>query len=270
MPDRSVESKVSLPAPTLSPDSVTIETVLVRFPLDATERLQEIWRAADETIIDLAFRHELDKNGLRVGLLRGELPVAIVEQLNKTAIDQTTDALEHAGLAADVDNRMRQLTCRAGRRKEFIVRREIVEPLTVVTCINGSLTGETFERATALFDLRVNPHADGQATVQLIPEIQHGDRQQAFVSSEFGVRPEVRRPQTNWKPLTIQARLQPRQVLMVSSTYPPKSLGSAMFVTKTADQTEQHVVMLVRLAKTQMDELFAPEIAEQAHALTER
>ncbi len=270
MPDRTVEAKASLPSPPLSPDSVTVETVLVRFPFDATEALQGIWQSVDETVIDLELRRELDKNGLRAGLLRGELPSAVVEQLKKTGLEQTTDALEHAGLAADVDNKRRVMSCRAGRRREFIVRRELTEPMTVVTSINGSLTGETFERATALFDLRVTPHSDGQATVQLVPEIQHGNLQQTFVSSELGVRPEVKRRQATWKPLTIQARLQPQQFLVVSGTYPPKSLGNALFVTKTAEQTEQHVVLLIRLAQTQMDELFAAELVEQAHALTER
>ena len=59
-------------------------------------------------------------------------------------------------------------------------------------------------------------------------------------------------------------------VLIVAATMPPKAIGKALFVTETAEQTQEHVILLVRLAATHMDELFAPEIIEQAHALTER
>ncbi len=265
-----VEADVSLPKPKMSPDSVTIETVLVRFPLESTEKLNEIWHKADESLLDIQLRQQLDKNGVRAGLIVGDLPLAIRERLSEASYKQSTDALEYAGLAADVDNKMRQLRCRAGRRKELIVRREIADPITVVTSLNGRLTGETFLRATALFDLRVIPHPDGQATIQLTPEIQHGDHQQTYVSTEFGVRPEIKRHQASWPALSLEAKLSPGQILLVSSTLPPKAVGGAFFLTKTAEQTEEHVLLLVRLAATQLDDLFAPEGIEKANAYAER
>ncbi|MEZ6136614.1 MAG: hypothetical protein R3C53_17090 [Pirellulaceae bacterium] len=264
------DSVVSLPKLAQSPDSVTIETVFVRFPLEQAAALTDIWSNVDESVLDIELRRRLDKNGLRAGILLGKLPTSIHQQLVQTSVKQTSDALEHAGLAADVDNRMRQLHCRAGRRKDLIVRREVVEPLTVLTTLDGHISGETFLRPTALFDLRVVPHANGQATIELTPEIQHGDHVQSYVSTEFGVRPELRRQQAVWKELSVRIRLSPGQVMMVSSTTPSKALGKALFMTQTADQTEEHVMLLVRLAATQMDELFAPETIEQAHILTER
>ena len=254
----------------MSPDTVTIETVFVRFSKESVAELDEVWHQTDESLLDIEFRKKLDKNGIRAGVIIGELPEPIRQQLNQTSRKQTTDALEHAGLAADVDNKMRQLSCRAGRRKELIIRREIAEPVTVVTALDGRLAGETFQRATALFDLRVVPHSNGQASIQLTPEIQHGDHQQSYVSTEFGVRPEVRRQQASWRELAIDVKLSKGQILLVSSTTPPKALGSALFLTKTAEQTEEHVLLLVRLASTQLDELFSPEDIDQAHALTER
>jgi hypothetical protein len=264
------ESQPKLPALQLAPDCVTVETVLVRFPLESEVDLQNLWTQADESVLDIELRRRLDKNGMRAGIILGELPEAIRRQLLRTSQEQLTDALEYAGLAADVDNKMRKLQCRAGRRKDFIVRREVAEPLTVISSLDGRVFGETFQSPTVLFDLRVKPHANGQATIELTPEIQHGEQRQSYVSTEFGVRPEMRRSQTAWQELAIHARLSQGQVLMVAGTLPPKAIGRALFMTKTADQSDEHVVLLVRLAATQLDELFMPEILEQAHALTER
>ncbi len=269
-PDPVADSKLPLPAPQMSPDSVTIETVLVRFPNESIGQLEQLWQATDESIVPLEHRRHLDKNGIRAGLLMGDLPLVVREQLQRVSSAVTTDALEYAGLAADADNRGHLFTCRAGRRRELTVRREIANPMTIVTTRGGALSGDTFMRATALFDLRAIPHSDGTVTLRLIPEVQHGEHQQAYVSSEFGVRPEIRRQQAVWQDLAIEAKLKPQELLVIASTQPPKALGQGFFTTRTAEQTEEHVVLLIRLAKTQLDDLFAPDIVEQARALTER
>ncbi len=260
-----------LPPRQLNPDSLLIETVLVRFPTGSEEELSNLWRLSNEGIAELNLRQRLDKNGLRAGVILGELPQLIRDQLDETAKKQTTDALEHAGLAADVDNKMRQLQCRAGRRKDLLVKPDILDPLIVLSTRDGKhVNGETFERATLLFELRTIPHGDGSATIELTPEVQHGEHRQTFVSTEFGVRPEMRRGLHRWEELTISAKLTPGQILLVASTLPPKALGQAFFVSKTADHSEEHVLLLVRLAESQLDDLFAPEIVEQAHAMSER
>lgn len=245
-----------LPPAQSSPDSVVVETVLVRFPQTQHQELDAIWKAADESVLSIELRRELQRNGLRAGVIVGDLPEIVRKQLDVTSQDQTTDALEHAGLAADVDNRMRQLHCRSGKRKELIVRRELTDPLTAITTLNGELQGETFHRATVLFDLRVVPTGANQAEVELIPEVQHGDMKQSFVSTEFGIRPEVRRPRQQWRELSMKLNLRANQVFAVAATLPPKALGTAFFTTKTADQSEQNVVLLLRVADTQVDELF--------------
>ena len=269
-PEPTVDVDGGLPTPKLSPDSVVVETVLVRFPEQASDEIQGLWDSVDESIFDIELRKKLDKNGLRAGLLIGEIPLPIRDRLYDPDKQEAAEVLESAGLAADIDSKMRRLTCRAGRRKELMVRPEVTHPLTVVTTLDGRLAGETFQRPAVLFDLRAIPHPNGQATLEMTPEIQHGDLRKEFVTSEYGMRPEMRREQAVWQELTIRARLSPGQTLMLSSTLPCKALGKAFFLTRTAEQTEEHVVMLVRLAATQLDELFDPESVEKARALTER
>ncbi len=270
--DKPTERSANLlPPRQLNPDSVLVETVLARFPMSAEQELSQIWRLTNEGVCDLSLRQKLDQNGLRAGVILGDLPHLIREQLDKTAAKQTTDALEHAGLAADVDNKMMQLQCRAGRRKDLLVKPDVRDAFTILSTSEGKyVTGETFERATLLFDLRAMPHGDGSATIELTPEVQHGEHRQAFVSTEFGVRPEMRRGVRSWNELKISVTLMPGQILLVAGTFPPKALGSSFFLSKTADHTAEHVLLLVRLAESQLDDLFAPDVAEQAQAMAER
>lgn len=260
-----------LPPPPRSPDTVVVDTVLVRVPQARSNELHDLWLAADEAVLPLELRKHLDRNGLRAGVVLGELPKLIRDQLNSVSAKQTTDVLEHAGLAADVDNRMRQLRCRSGRPKDLWVRSETSETLTILSATEtGSVAGETFERPTMMFDLRAVPHGDGSATIQLKPIVQHGQQRQDYISTEFGVRPEIKRAQHSYDNLAIDVRMTPGQVLAVSSTLPPKAVGSAFFVTETAENTRENVVLLIRLGETQLDELFAPELTEQARAIAER
>lgn len=249
-----------------------IETVLVRFPAESIADLEEqVWRLSNEATADIALRQRLDQNGLRAGVIMGEFPSMIRQQLEQTAKKQKTDALEHAGLAADVDNRVRRLLCRAGRRMDLLVKPELPEPLTVLSTRDGQhVSGDTFDRATVLFDMRVLPHGDGSATVNLTPEIQHGEQRQTFIHGDFGTRAEMRRNVQSWSELKISAKLTSGQVLIVSSSPLAKALGSTFFVSKTVEHTEERVLLLVRLAESQLDDLFAPEVVQQAQAMAER
>jgi hypothetical protein len=260
-----------LPPVKLSPDSVIVETVLVRFPFSREEELSQLWRLNNETFLDIQTRRHLDRNGMRAGIMLGELPALIRAQLEDTSKRQVTDAMEHAGLAADVDNKMHQLCCRGGRRKDLMIKHELLDPITVLSVQDDQrVTGETYEKASLLFDLRAIPNGDGTATLELTPEIQHGEHRQSFESTDFGVRPQVTRSLRTRKDLKVSATLRPGQVLMLAGTLPPKSLGAAFFVSQTAEQSQEHVLLLIRISETQLDALFAPDELERAKGLVER
>jgi hypothetical protein len=254
-----------------SPDTIDVETVVVRFSEDQGGLIEEIWQMADESLFDFQQRQALDRNGLRAGVFHGELPTKLRSQLNSAAHQQKNDVIELAGLGSDADSRMRLMRCRAGRRKDILVRREIARPLSIVTSIDGQLSGQTFyDRPVALFAMSPFPTTDGRAAIELVPEVQYGEAISQYVTSEVGVRQELRRAAKVWKPLKIRATLSPGEVLMVASTHPPKSLGGAFFVADTVQQTEEHLVLLIRLAATQLDDLFGEEQVATARALMEQ
>lgn len=253
-----------------NPDTVFLDTVVVRIPEESASDLSGLWAATDETIFSLDTRQVLATNGLRAGTIIGEIPRPIRERLDAMADRRSEDVLEQSGLAADVNAKTQRLSCRAGRRKELIVRNVQSDSEAIVTLLNGVLTGASYVNPTFLFDLRTIPHGDGRATLTLIPEVQHGSHRQSYVSSEFGVRPELRRESHTWDALKIEAKLEPGQILAIAASDPSKSVGQAFFTATTAQQTHEQVLILLRLSATQLDDLFAPEIVAQAQSQAEK
>lgn len=271
VPEKNEDSQATtLPLHTsAAPDTVSVETVLVRFDEQHTEELDKAWLGADESVIDIQQRKLLDLNGIRVGVIRGDLPKEILQQLELSRSQQRTDVEEQLGLASDSDSRARLLSCRGGKRKELLIRRENQQPLSVVTTIGGSVSGHQFVRASALFALTMYPQTDGTAITELIPEIQYGDARQNFISGEFGMRQELRRDSKLWKQLKIRTTLATNEVLMVSTTAPSKALGHAFFRTENSQQIEEQIVLLIRLASTSSDDLFSDTIVGQLPASVE-
>lgn len=252
-----------------APDSVTIETALVRFDEPRIDELQNVWTQADESILDFSQRRLLDTNGVRVGVIRNELPARLLQQMELSQQSKQSDVIEQIGLGADADARVQTIVCRAGKRKEIVVRKDVAHPLSVITTTDGNVSGHLFDLASTVLVLTVYPLPDGKAIVEVLPEVQHGEQRKSFVASEFGMRQEIKRESKTWKQFKIRATLARGEVLMISSTNPSKALGHAFFTTETMKQTEEQVVILVRLASTNMDNLFSDELVGQARTLME-
>ncbi|GIW98180.1 MAG: hypothetical protein KatS3mg111_1513 [Pirellulaceae bacterium] len=251
------------------PDVVTIDTVTARFPDDQADALNELWNQLDESIVPIEQRQLLAQNGLRVGVVIGQLPPLIERRLQETGQQQESDVVEGAGLATDVDNRMHRLQCRAGKRKEVLVRR-VTDPVTVVSVqADGALSGATYDMPAMLLDLRAIPIGAVEAQLRLTPEIHYGTRRQTFVVSDVGIRPSLERPRRVWKELGLDLRLRAGQVLVLGGRIPPKAIGKAFFTTSAIDGTQEHVLLLIRLVGTRVDELFARDELAAARALAE-
>ncbi len=56
---------------------------------------------------------------------------------------------------------------------------------------------------------------------------------------------------------------------MITGTVEPRALGDAYFWTDTMENKRQRVVLLIRLANTQLDDLFDPEKTKEAQRAAE-
>ena len=252
-PERSL-----LKPPRMSPDSVVIEFALLDVPDSQRDAFERLWNTVDEQHLPVDQRRILAAHGLRCGVLGAQLPDWVRQRLESSRksvkLDRDTGTASFCGLLT-----CGRMQCRAGKRRPVAVG-ATRETLTIEPAPGLQATCLTYEDAQCQFALVAQPLGDGRARLHLTPEVAHGPPHQRWIGSDGLFRPEVTRPRKEFPEAQITATLLPGQTLLVAATPKPQGLGKAFFVDGPQRAGTQQVLLL-RLAQTQYDDLFAPEKA---------
>ena len=258
------EPSSKLPAPKSSPDAVTIETVFLRLNSEDDLQWNDVWTRIDEQSLNIELRRRLDQNGIRGGVINGELPPVVDHWVERAAQAIQSDVFEQASIAADVSTHIQTLRCRTGKRKELTIRSQREGSIVLLHSDGKNAKGQVFEQPSMMFDLRTSPNVDGSARIRLVPEIQYGQFVPTFLGGDMAFRREMRRQSQTWEDLAITANLTPGQTLLLTSTEPPRGLGEHFFYSMTAEKKVERTVLLLRMVNTQIDALFAPDSIQAA------
>ncbi len=264
--------------PQMSPDAVVLEVAILRIDADSArgpsksesnttenseaastsppQSLENIWGEVDEQLLARPLSLQLAKNGFRCGLIDGRPGPAL-----QAALD--AHASRHAAATEEGNSgpptSIQRLHNRAGRRGKVLTG-EVRESLDVLLPEGGRLHGKTYKQAQSLISVRSFPRGDGQVDLELTPELEFGEARPKWLgeAAEGSFRIDTSRDRRDFESLRILARLAPGQMLVFGPSLPCKGLGRQFFA-ETASGTLQPRVMIVRLAQTQLDDLFAPE-----------
>ncbi|MFO0901382.1 MAG: hypothetical protein U0939_00175 [Pirellulales bacterium] len=249
------EGGFKLGQPQMSPDSVVLEVVILHLPEDGGD--EPWWSGLDEQALDHALRLRLAENGFRAGIVRGRIPEQLESQLGSQRESQAGIDPENqpAGVAGE-----QRLQCRAGKRNKILL--SDVYPTLAALVPNGErLTGRTLENAQCLLSVRSFPRGDGGVELEITPEIEHGQARQRWVGQahEGTYRLDSNRERLSLESLRIRPTLEPGQVLAVSCAPEIKGLGRQFFSDIPGGSAPERRVLLIRLAQTQIDDLFSEQ-----------
>lgn len=247
---------VRLPPPRMAPDSVVLEFLFVRMPVSEREAYNEIWSAADEQDFPAELRRQLADNGFRCGVLGQQIPDALRDRLNApvNTYEERSEDIDTSD--AEVDRSPRRKQCRAGRRAKIVVSKTH-ESLSVLTREGGAVRGRVVEKAQCLFALKPYPQGDGQVRLDVTPEVEHGEVKQQWVGGNGTMMQRMGKDRIVLDAMRVGVTLAPGQSLMLSATEDAHGLGDHFFV-ETAGGTLERTILLIRVAGTQHDDLFAP------------
>ena len=243
-----------LKPPSLPPDSVILEVAVLQVAEDEAEDCEQLWREADEQHLPIEQRRKLASSGLRCGVIGNQLPDWIRERLD--ASRRTVKLDEESGVAQMSDTRtQRRVHCRLGQDNSISVG-GLRETLTVDHGLQGE-GPDSYEEAECQFALTTMPKGDGRVEIQLSPEIHHGAKHQCWVAQEGAFRVDSARDCARFDDLRVECTLSPGQTLILTSSPDRMGLGGRFF--EDAKSKNCRTVLLVRLAQTQLDDLFAPD-----------
>jgi hypothetical protein len=230
-------------------DGLVVDVIFIPLPEDAD--LPAIWRELDELSLERETREQLLINGIRVGICGIELPRALVPQSLDEA--ESADAsLEQSPLVTDLSRDTRRIHGRYGQRYELQPRAQMTGPHDLFFATPTGMIGQTLVDPQPLLAMMMVPQEDGRVRFELLPEVQHGDVQQAFVGRDEAIRVESRREPFLMTGLEIAASIAEGQSIIIAPTDPSASVGEIFFHGKRVDGSPDRTAMVVRLVSKPM------------------
>ncbi len=250
----SQESPELLEKARMAADSIVLEVMFVHIAPHHNQADSRLWNDLDETHLPIDLRRILDANGLRCGLIGGSLPESL-EQLIE-ADRNTTDVDQRSGkVLSQSGSRIQRMQFRSGQPGRIVVSPTVHEQLSVLLTEGDYTEGKTYQHAQCLLGLRSYPLGDGRVRLEMAPEIHHGQARTQFIGQDGSWLLKSDREIERFDQLEIDHMLAPGQSLVLSSSPKSHGIGNSFF-NDTMAPTETTIVVLIRLAQTQRDDLF--------------
>jgi hypothetical protein len=251
------DSTFQLPAPQLSSDALICEVAFLQWDIHESDADQRFWQTVDEQFVPPEVRRRLAENGLRVGLISGQLPERVREKLGATGDPIAALTAQNLAPGTEMLSRRERLQCHDGVTELIEVLPQSPSSLVVLLNDEGRVRGEQFDQPRGFIALTPYAQADGRVRVELTPGVEFGPWRQRIIGHQGGLRYDQRRDERLFDSLTVNGHLDSGQILVVTSTDDEKGIGGRFFANRFSSSTER-LFLLIRVSRQQGDDLFAP------------
>jgi hypothetical protein len=249
----------SLPALKPAGDTVGLEIAFLKLAPTAQSQANLVWNDVDETRLPNELRRRLHANGMRCGCFGAQMPETLrqlVDQATESQVGSTEDGVQVG--AGHVHTR-RQLQSRTAQRNEILAS-QILPEIAVLSNVGGQIVGNTYHDAQCIWNLKTFPQGDGRVRLQLTPEVHYGKPQNQWIGQSTGIfRQVTARRRKVFEDLRSEIDVNPGHTCLLSATDPVKGLGHHFFTYGAEAETPGPKLLLIRLARTQYEDLFGGE-----------
>jgi hypothetical protein len=236
--------------PELHPDAVVMDVAVIERPLGDPFLNQELWRRADQLVIDLERKPLLEANGLRVGQLVGLTPAEL------------QDLLTSQRWCPQPERRY----VLSGHRDSCGI--DVLHPHCQYDVHLGRKTlDEQVDRARFCFDMTPTHTADGRTKLTFTPKVETGEQMLPFQpSSREGTwEYRVERPAKAYPELGFEVALRPNEFLIIGPDLSRKNtIGHRAFVQEDGLEPTQRL-LVIRTARS-LHSADEPSLAELARS----
>jgi hypothetical protein len=243
--------------PEVGSNAVVYETAFIRWPGKSGQDEDELWKVLDEQFLPPHIRHELAANGLRAGILSDPLPEAVRNSLDASSNPLAVITDQNAVPGSEVLTRRERRQSPAGAREEIEVLPPSDGQRVVLFNEVGRVRAISFEQPRGYLKLKLEPLGDGRVRIDSVPVMEFGEPKQRIIGGQNAYRVEVRAEREEFASLAIGTTLLPGQTLVLTATDEKKGLGGTFFADRF-EAEQDRLLLLLRIAETGVDELFAP------------
>jgi hypothetical protein len=214
------------------PDVVVLEVALIQRPVGDRYLNAELWETADEQVIALESRAQLEDNGFRIGQIGGIMPAGL----------QTLLTSERSCANP------RRLQLHSGKTRQLVLGPEAPE-CRFELYGEGEAVPHYFERTQCSLEVVPTLSADGRTSLRFIPQVHHGetkllprpapDRSDWMLTQD---RPVERFPQLAW-----EVSLAPggNEFVLVGARFDrPETLGHRCFIRGDESSPVQRLLVI--------------------------
>ncbi|WP_422927707.1 hypothetical protein [Singulisphaera sp. PoT] len=233
-------SKIGNGGQLIEPKRCALKIAILARPVHDKVIDQGLWSVVDEQVVPHELHKALETNGLRVGLLSGELPAEVETLLNKPINPGQGKPVQYINIP-DGDQTM-------------ISTGEAVPQVSLLLNRDGNAAGKDYQDASGWLRTTVNYEGENSVSVRILPEIHHGPITRGFSAmpntGEFSPRQFVQKDgqqEDALRELATTLNLKPGQVAVLGCDGSRKrSLGSFLFTETEAnsDRLLQRVVLI--------------------------
>lgn len=232
-----------------------LEILTISVPQQGAELSEQAWQEVDEARLPLETRRVWNQNGLRGGLIGQQVPVALHQLIDQDPRDLPPATAPTPG-EGNAASRRRSLHAPSGQLQKVFAGKAHPQ-LSTFTLLDGRVEGDAFTNAQCLFVVRAFSQPDGNATLELRPEIEHGDPRNRRVVKQGTWQFELGRERHVFDSLRLELPVSPGQSLLLGATSELKGIGKAFF--GDAETPGDRRLLLIRFAQTQRDDRFRQE-----------
>lgn len=236
--------------------TIPVEITFVHHDDADTPLGAELWTFLDEQSFDPDLRRQLAANGLRCGIVTGDLPAHLDARLVSTAPPAEEDPPQPGGTR-------RTLRLLPGRRADIIVAAARPE-LVLLEETGDGVSGRTFRDAGGFIVVRAWPASDGRVRIEAVPEVRHGPLRRSWVGEEGAFRVEASQARHRFDHLTIVSTLPAGGRLVIACDGDPATtVGDALLRGGTVGRSTGRRLLVIRPLAGGADPAFGGEEASR-------
>jgi hypothetical protein len=239
----------SRPGRVLEPKYCKLDTATISRPVGESVVDASVWEVADEQPIPTEARQALEANGIRIGIITGNLPADI------------TDAFKPAPPLKETE--WVHIAIPEGQQTPIVVGSR-TDSVALLLNHRGKVNGRDYQDAEGRIIVTPSHSGSKSVSIRLVPEIHHGETRRTFepLQSNGPFSPQEFRPKNGQqeevlRELAVTVDLLPGQTLVLGCRpQQTRSLGTFLFTRPEPnnDQTFQSV-LLIQAARNHVGEI---------------